>query len=144
MSATFGDETGNNGTVFFGQGWNPPPSDQGFPGSGQQYDTGQGFQMPGGPPPEKKSGWRFVLMGCGCLVVVAILVIGGGCAYLYKKGPAVMADLYEMGKPNIVSMLTEDHTEKQRKNFESALELLIKDLRSDKYENIIEIGRAHV
>ncbi len=140
MSVTFWNETGNNGAVFFGQSWVPPPSGQGFPDPSQQYDTGQGFQMPGGPPPEKKSGWRFVLLGCGCLVVVAILVIGGGCAYFYQKGPTVMADLYEMGKPQLMSLLTEDHTEEQRRNFESALELFIEDLRSDKYDNIIDWG----
>ncbi|MFO8058898.1 MAG: hypothetical protein R6V10_16555 [bacterium] len=139
MSARFGDETWKGRPTLFSTGWSPPGG-EGYGPPEQQYNIGENYPMPGGGPPQqqKSSGWKFVLLGCGCLAVLVVVALVGGFAYFYKKGPDFIGDMYEMGKPQFMTLLTDEHTEEQKENFEDALDTFIRDCRSDKYDNLMD------
>jgi hypothetical protein len=81
---------------------------------------------------------RPLLIGCGCIVAFLVIAVGGGCGFLYFKGKDVMVYLMEESKPELMSMVTEAHSEKQREQLSNCYDSLIKAMEEHDFMPFME------
>jgi hypothetical protein len=104
--------------------WNQPPP----PAPGPMAPP-DGYYPP--PAPAKKGfPWGPVLIGCGLIIVIAMLVGGVSCYMMSKKLSEGGSSLMDFAKVAYLNNLTPDHTDEQRKRFESLLNSVWTDERN--------------
>ena len=122
----------------FSPSGSPPysPPGPGAPGPAYPPPPGPfpGPVMPGQyppPPPPGSSPWKFILIGCGILFVLAGVVTVGTCFYLAKKAPDLVnqgvSGAMSMMKSEYVKKLTGDHTDEQKERFQNLYDAVFKD-----------------
>jgi hypothetical protein len=85
-------------------------------------------QYPAGPQPRQgSSAWKYVLIGCGGLILLAGLVAVGTCVYGIKKAPELMTKGMGAAKIQYMKELTGDHTDKQKERFSSLYDAVYGD-----------------
>jgi len=112
--------------------FDPPPTGPGQPppaiySPGASPPPGQmGYYPPANQP--ASSAWKYVLMGCALVFLIAVLAVGGTCYYAASH----TGDLAKMAgaamKPMYLNLLTPDHTPEQRQNFSHHLDLLFEGI----------------
>jgi len=108
----------------------PPPTGPGQPPPaisppGSYPPPGAGYP-PGAQPPS--SAWKYVLMGCAIVFLIAVLAIGGTCYYAASHTDELTKMASTAMKPMYLNMLTPDHTPEQRENFSHHLDLLFEGI----------------
>ena len=107
----------------------PTPIGPGSPGPGSYPPMPSAGYPPGTQPPS--SAWKYVLMGCAIVVLLGIVITAGTCYYLGQKGPELISSFFELGKPEVMNMLTPDHTAEERDNFSRHFDLFSNMLKNE-------------
>ncbi|HUT55392.1 MAG TPA: hypothetical protein VM658_18525 [bacterium] len=89
-------------------------------------------QYPMAPPPSQgSSAWKYLLIGCGVLLLVGGLAVVGTCVYMAKKAPDLMnqgmSGVMGIAKTQYMNELTGDHTAKQKERFSSLYDAVYSD-----------------
>jgi len=100
----------------------PPPTGPGQPPPfiyppGAYPPPGQMGAYPPGAQPPPRSAWKFVLMGCAMVFLIAVLATAGTCYYVATHARDLATLAVNTLKPTYLNMLTPDHTPEQRDNF---------------------------
>jgi hypothetical protein len=85
-----------------------------------------------GPPQQQgSSAWKYILIGCGVLLLVGGLITVGTCVYMAKKAPDLMnktvTGAMGMAKTEYLKQLTGDHTDKQKDRFSQLYDAVFTD-----------------
>ena len=93
---------------------------------------------PPGTQPPPSSAWKFVLMGCAIVFLIAVLAIGGTCYYVANHSRDLTNMATKAMKPFYLNMLTPDHTPEQRDNFSHHLDLLSQGIAQEGFQKFGE------
>lgn len=84
--------------------------------------------------------WRGCLLTAGIFFILAVLVLGFGGYYFYNRSGELIAMLFDKGKPQLMSYLTEENTKEDRENFEATYDAMVRKLKED---GIIQFVTEH-
>jgi len=82
-------------------------------------------------PVEPGAGTSPIWKGFLLLLILAVLVLGIGGYYFYDKSGELTAMLFEKGKPQLMSYLTEKNTKEDRENFEKTYDAMVRKIKED-------------
>jgi len=119
MSDNYGMSGGGQGDP--NQQWGGPPPGQ-YP-QGQYGQPGYGAQ-----PPKKDKTWVYILVGCGVIALIVVIGLGATCAYMASRSGDMMSGIFKMGKPEVMTQLSAEHTEEERQRFGAAYDALFNEM----------------
>jgi hypothetical protein len=100
---------------------------------------------PPGTQPPPSSTWKYALMGCAVVFLIAVLATAGTCYYAASHTGDLARLASTALKPMYLNLLTPDHTPEQRENFSRHFDSLFQAMEkegiksfSEKYSSAFE------
>lgn len=88
-----------------------------------------GGQMPAAPVGgQSSSAWKYIVIGCGGLLLFLVISLVASCGLMYFKGWPWLVDFIKEHRAELYDQLSPDHTEEQRNRFEKDVDIFLDEM----------------